>query len=49
MARATSSLPTPVSPVMSTGVRLSATRPIDFHTSSMAGLDPTMVAGSSSA
>ena len=40
MARAMSSLPVPVSPVMSTGVGLSAMRLMTFCTGVRAGLEP---------
>ena len=42
MARATSSLPVPVSPVMSTVLRVRATRSMVEMTSSMARLVPTI-------
>ena len=48
MARATSSLPVPVSPVISTVASLSATRPITFCTRRIAGLAPIRVSASSS-
>ena len=41
IARATTSLPVPVSPSRSTVASLSASRPMDFCTSRMAALDPT--------
>ena len=41
-ARATSSLPTPLSPVMSTVVRAAATFSITENTDCMAGLRPTI-------
>ena len=41
MARATSSLPVPVSPVMRTGAVDADARPISFQIASMAALVPT--------
>src|SRR4051812_1009330 len=41
MARATSSLPVPLSPVMSTGTSWAATRPMALYASPIAGQGPT--------
>ena len=47
MARATSSLPVPLSPVISTGTSWAATRPMALYTSRMAGQEPTMAPSTS--
>ena len=47
MARATSSLPVPLSPVISTGTSCSATRPMALYTSRIAGQEPTMAPSAS--
>src|ERR1700738_3984612 len=47
MARATSSLPVPLSPVIRTGTSWAATRPMALYTSHMAGQLPTMAPSAS--
>ncbi len=46
IARATTSLPVPVSPVISTVASLSASKPIDFCTARIPALEPTSASGS---
>ena len=47
MARATSSLPVPLSPVISTGTFCPATRPMALYTSRIAGQVPMMAPSTS--